>query len=409
MNVLIVSQYFWPESFRINDLAHGLRDRGHNVTVLTGKPNYPGGSFFPGYGFFRPVREDYEGVEVLRAPLVPRMEGRGRQLALNYLSFVVSAGILGPLLCRGPVDVIFVFEPSPITVGLPALVMKKIKKAPIMFWVQDLWPESLTATGAISSRPVLRVVDKLVRFIYRGCDTLLVQSRGFVAPVKAQGASPEKIVYFPNWAEETYKPREVEADAPEREEMPAGFKVMFAGNMGAAQSFETILQAANMLKRYPEIRWVILGDGRRRRWIEESVKDLGLQDRVRLLGRRPVESMPRYFALADALLVSLRREHIFSLTIPGKVQSYLASGRPVIAALDGEGARVVEEAGCGVTAAAEDPDALAAAVLKLYEASSEEREEMGRRARAHFEEHFEREKLLDELEGRMEELAGGKK
>lgn len=409
MNVLVVSQYFWPETFRINDLVEGLVERGHNVTVLTGKPNYPDGSFFPGYGFFGKMRQDYKGARVLRVPLVPRGDGRGRRLAVNYLSFVVFAGLLGPVLCRGKVDVVFVFEPSPVTVGLPAILMKRLKHAPLMFWVQDLWPESIAAASTLKSERVLNGIGHLVRYIYRRCDRVLVQSRGFVDRVESRGARPEDIIYFPNWAEKLYKPVEVEADAPEREEVPEGFRIVFAGNIGAAQSFETILAAAQKLKDWPDIHWVIVGEGRQRKWVEEQVRKLGLERQVHLIGKRPMESMPRYFALADALLVSLKRELIFSLTIPGKVQSYLACGRPMIAALDGEGARVVEEARCGATAPAEDPDALARAVLDLYEAEPEEREEMGRRARLYFEEHFERERLLDRLEGWMEELTGGKK
>jgi colanic acid biosynthesis glycosyl transferase WcaI len=408
LNVLVVSQYFWPETFRVNDLVEGLKDRGHNVTVLTGKPNYPGGSFFPSYGFLRPVREEYGGAEVLRVPLVPRGSGSGTALAVNYLSFALFAGLLGPLLCRGRFDLIFVFEPSPITVGLPALVLKRVKKAPLMFWVQDLWPESLSATGAVRSERILGGVDRLVRFIYRGCDRVLVQSRGFVGRVKAQGVDPAKILYFPNWAEALYEPVRLEDDAPERDETPPGFRVVFAGNVGAAQSFETILGAAKKLEEHPDIHWIILGDGRRRKWVEDRVGELGLGDRVRLLGKHPVEAMPRYFALADALLVTLRRDEIFSLTIPGKVQSYLASGRPVVASLDGEGARVIEESGAGITAPAEDASALAAAVLKLYEMSPDQREALGRRGRAYFEEHFEREKLLDRFEGWMSELTGGR-
>ena len=408
MNVLVVSQYFWPETFRINDLVEGLIERGHSVTVLTGKPNYPDGSFFPGYGFFGGTRQEYEGARILRVPLIPRGDGRGRRLALNYLSFVVFAGLLGPVLCRGRVDVIFVFEPSPITVGLPAIVMKKIKRAPLMFWVQDLWPESIAAASTLKSGRVEEWVGRLVSYIYRRCDKVLVQSRGFLARVKARGARPDDVLYYPNWAEALYRPAKPERDAPERRELPEGFCVMFAGNIGAAQSFETILAAARKLRDYPNINWVIIGEGRQRKWVQEKVRELGLEGRVHLLGKRPLESMPRYFALADALLVSLKRELIFSLTIPGKVQSYLACGRPVVAALDGEGARVVEEAGCGTTAPAEDEDALAKAVLDLYETSLEEREEMGLRARAYFEEYFEREKLLDQLEGWMEELTGGK-
>lgn len=409
MNILVVSQYFWPENFRLNDLVLGLSERGHKVTVLTGKPNYPDGAFFEGYGFLRPVRERYgEEVEVLRVPLLPRGSGRGARLAINYLSFVVFASLLGPLLCRGRYDSVFVYEPSPITVGLPAILLKKIKNAPLLFWVQDLWPESLEATGAVRSKRVLRYVARLARFIYEGCDRILVTSRGFVPRVVGVGAPPDRVYYWPQYAEALYKPVELEEAASERRELPDGFRVVFAGNIGAAQNFETILEAAKKLRAYPEVRWVIIGDGRRRRWVEERVRGLGLEDRVHLIGKRPAESIPRYSALADALLVTLKREEIFSLTVPGKVQSYLACGRPVVAALDGEGARIVDEARCGETAPAEDPDALARAVLNLYEASPEERQAMGRRARAYFEEHFEREKLLDRLEGWIRELVGGK-
>ena len=256
--------------------------------------------------------------------------------------------------------------------------------------------------------PAVDESDHVVRFIYRRCDRVLVQSRSFAARVEAQGVRPADIVYFPNWAEALYRPVELEADALERREMPQGFCTMFAGNIGVTQSFETILGAAERLKKHREIHWVILGDGRRRDWVQARVRELGLENQVHLLGKRPLESMPRYFSLADALLVSLRRELLFSLTIPSKVQSYLASGRPVIAALDGEGARVIEESGGGLTVPAEDPDALAQAVLTLYKTPKEKLEEMGRRGRAYFEERFEREKLLNRLEGWMEELVGGR-
>ena len=406
--ILIVSQYFWPESFRINDLATGLMERGYEVTVLTGKPNYPSGSFFPGYSFLRPARENYGDVKVLRVPVIPRASGSGFALAINYLSFVLFASLLGPLLCRGRFDLIFVFEPSPITVGLPALLLKKLKRAPLVFWVQDLWPESLSATGGVSSERLLGWVDQMVRFIYRHCDLVLVQSRGFLPRVTAQGARADGVLYFPNWAEALYGPVRLEEDAPERMEVPRGFRIMYAGNIGAAQSLETILGAAERLKAYPEIHWVILGDGRRRRWVEDYVRELGLEGRIHLLGRRPVESMPRYFALANALLVTLKRNEVFALTIPAKLQSYLACGRPVLASLDGEGTRVVEEAGAGIAVPAEDVEALAGAVLELYRTPSEERETMGYRGRAYFEEHFEREKLLDRLEGWMADLVESK-
>ena len=185
MNILVVTQYFWPEDFRINDLAAGLVEKGHRVMVLTGIPNYPAGRFFPGYGIFKNSRQTYRGVDIVRVPLVPRGKGSKIRLFFNYLSFSLLAAIMAPFLIRGNFDLIFVYEPSPVTVGLPAIWLKKIKSAPLLFWVQDLWPESLSATGAVRSSIILKFVNKLVRFIYRRCDLILVQSRGFIssAPV----------------------------------------------------------------------------------------------------------------------------------------------------------------------------------------------------------------------------------
>lgn len=409
MRILIVTQYFWPESFRINDLALGLKERGHSVTVLTGQPNYPGGDFFPGYGGFQRSREDFHGVDVIRVPLVRRGRGRGVRLALNYLSFAVSASALGLLRCKGAFDLIFVYEPSPVTVGIPALALKKAKGAPLFFWVQDLWPESLTATGAVRSALILGLVEKLVRFIYAGCDKILVQSKAFFDPITKLGVPEGRIAYFPNSAEFLYQPVSVEDDAPELSRLPQGFRVMFAGNIGAAQDFETILGAAERLATHTDIHWVILGDGRLAPWVAEQVKHRGLSGNVHLLGQHPVDAMPRYFALADTMLVTLKRDPIFSVTIPAKVQSYLACAKPIVAGLDGEGARVIAESGAGFAAPAEDPAALAEAVLRAYRLSREERAEMGRRGRAYFAHHFEREMLLDRLEAWMNDQAMGVK
>src|SRR3990172_8042707 len=397
MRILIVSQYFWPESFRINDLALGLRDKGHRVTVLTGKPNYPEGHFFHSYGFFKRSREYYGGVEVIRVPLLPRGRGGGLRLALNYLSFALFASAIAPFQCRGHFDVIFVFEPSPITVGLPALLFKKIKNAPVMFWVQDLWPESLSATGAVRSTWLLKLIEVLVNFIYQRCDRILIQSKAFSQSLKKHGADPHRILYFPNSAEDLYKPVALSEDAPERACMPAGFRIMFAGNIGSSQDFLTILDAAEKLKGFPDIHWIIIGDGRMRPWVEAQIEKRGLNETFHLIGRHPVELMPRYFSLADVMLVTLKKEYIFSLTIPAKVQSYLACAKPIVAALDGEGARIVEEAGAGITCPAESPVALSEAVLAMYHMPDSARKVMGLKGRSYFEEHFERTMLLDRL------------
>jgi glycosyltransferase involved in cell wall biosynthesis len=404
MKVLVVTQYFWPEDFRINDLVLGLRDRGHHVTVLTGKPNYPGGRFFPGYGFFRRPRDDFHGVPVVRVPLVARGGGGAFMLVLNYASFALLASLLAPVRCRGSFDAILVYEPSPVTVGLPALVLKRVKRAPLLFWVQDLWPESLSATGAIRAPWILNTVAALVGFIYRGCDRILVQSRAFIEPVRAFGVPAARIAYFPNSAEDFYRPVAVEPDAPERARLPQGFRIMFAGNVGAAQDFETIVSAAELLKSHSDIQWIIIGDGRMLPWLAAEIKRRELQSTIIPLGRQPVESMPRWFALADAMLVTLKRDPIFALTIPAKVQSYLACGRPIIGSVDGEAARVIEESGAGIAVASGDPRALADAVIRLHRTPTDEREAMGRRGRLYFERHFERDLLLRRLETWMREV-----
>ena len=404
MKVLIVTQYFWPEEFRINELTAMMAGKGHQITVLTGIPNYPGGKFFSGYGFTRQKVQNYKGIKVVRVPLIPRGKGGRIMLVLNYFSFALIASLLGPIKCRDVYDVIFVYQLSPITVGLPGIVMKKMKSVPIMFWVQDLWPESLSATGGVHSKTIMKAVEMLVRFIYSHCDRILVQSKSFIDSIMQKGTDRSKIEYFPNSAEVIFDRAAEHVELMDHLEFPEGFRVMFAGNIGAAQDFGTILSAAELLKEHRDIHWVIIGDGRMFSWVAMQVQKRGLTETVHLLGRYPVEAMPRYFSLADALLVTLRKEPIFELTIPSKIQSYLACAKPIIAALDGEGARIIKEADAGLTCPAENPEALAKAVLTLYNMPQSERQIMGTHGRTYFNSHFEHKMLLDRLEIWMEEL-----
>lgn len=404
MHVLVVTQYFWPENFRINDLVSGLIERGHKVTVLTGIPNYPEGRFYTGYGVFRNSSQDYNGARVIRVPLVPRGKGGGVTLVLNYLSFVLSACIFAPFRCRVQYDLVFIFEPSPVTVALPALFLKFLHKIPIMFWVQDLWPESLAATGAVRSRWILDRVSGVVRFIYRRCDKILITSQSFRKSIELHDGALENILYFPQSAEDIFQPLAERQTVAALNGIPQGFWIMFAGNIGAAQDFQTIVVAAEKLKGHQDIHWVIVGDGRMREWAESEVSTRGLSDNFHFLGRHPLEAMPAFFSLADVLLVTLRKEPIFALTIPAKIQSYLACGRPVIAALDGVGALIVEEAGAGFTCPAESPDSLVRAILKMYETPKSVREKMGINGRRYYEANFDRNMLLDRLEEWMRDL-----
>nr|WP_245557625.1 glycosyltransferase family 4 protein [Deinococcus peraridilitoris] len=365
--------------------------------VLTGHPNYPEGTFAAGYG--RGVRrETFCGARVSRVPMLARGAGGARSLALNYLSFALAASLLGPLLCRGRFDIIFVYEPSPMTVGFPAIVLRFLRRTPLVFWVQDLWPESLSATGFVTSPIILASVERMVRWIYRHCDLILVTSRAFIPSVQRVGRRYDGVAYYPQSAEVLYRPMRVEEAPDVGAELPKGFRVMFAGNLGTAQDLPTVLAAAELVRDLPDIRWILIGDGSMRSWVETEIERRGLQEQVHLVGRRPVSDMPKYFAHADALLVTLKRDPIFALTVPAKLQSYLACARPIIAALEGEGASIVREARAGLTVSPQDPVSLAQSVRKMYAMGKNEREQYGVRGRIYFLEHFERERLLDELE-----------
>ena len=292
-----------------------------------------------------------------------------------------------------------------MTVGIPAIALKLMTRTPVMLWVLDLWPEvsrprkpsvPFECCGGSSAGTVhlsaLRSDPRAITGLCISCRTA----------ARSIGENP----VFPSWAEALYEAAGAQLPALENAHLPEGFRVMFAGNIGAAQDFETILAAAERLKSRTDIHWIVLGDGRMLSWVQAEVERRRLSRTVHLLGRHPLETMPAFFAQADAMLVRLRREPIFALTIPGKVQSYLASGRPIVAALDGEGARIIQEAGAGIVCPAEHPEALADSVVRLADTPKESRELMGRRGAEYYAIHFNRTVLFDQLERWMRELAG---
>ncbi len=403
MKILIVSQYYWPEQFRINDIAKGLVEKGHDVTVLTGIPNYPQGFFFKGYGLTGPFLEENDGVKIIRIPHTPRGQKKNLKLALNYLSFMIVSSVLAPFVVKGHFDKIFVFQPSPVFSGLSAVVLKFLKRAKIYFWVTDLWPESLTATLNIKSRFILVPVEWFVKFIYAQSEKVLVSSRGFSERIERLGVSAKKIVYWPQWGEEFFRKKEINLKELKELVLPDGFKVMFAGNIGTSQSFETIVEAADILKDNKNIHWIILGNGLMKPWVEREIVKRGLQEQFHLLGSFPITKMPMFYSKADALLFSLKKDFLFSLTLPGKTPTYLASGKPIIASIDGEGARVIDDAQCGISCQASNPQELANAVLKLSRLTEDERKIMGVNAVEYFDKHFDREKLLFKLEEVMQQ------
>ena len=390
----------------MNDLVQELVQRGHQVTVLTGIPNYPVGQVFDAYRENPQAFVRYEGACVVRVPMLPRASGAAR-LLMNYLSFVIGASFWGPWRLRGvSADVIFVFEPSPVTVGLPAILLGKIKRAPVVFWALDLWPETLAAIGVVRSPRVLGWVGQIVRFIYNRCALVLGQSRGFQDSIAKYCDDKQKIRYFPSWSEDVFSEVAVlpAVEVPVRKDL---FNVVFAGNIGEAQDMPAVLDAAERLKDCDAIRWLIVGDGRKSEWVRGEVARRGLQDKFLLLGRFPVERMPSFYAHADALLVSLKRDPVFSMTIPGKVQSYLMSGVPMIGMLDGEGSAVIRDAKAGLTCAAGDGAGLADAVLKMADMNFDERHQLGHNGRQYGQQEFGRGLLMDRLEGLLREAVAG--
>lgn len=409
MRILVVSQYFWPETFGINALVRALQARGATVTVLTGQPNYPDGDVFPGYSPWRTQCENYESVEVLRLPLFPRGKGSSIRLVLNYLSFVIAGILFGPWLLRGrSFDAVFVYAPSPLLQALPAIFLARIKRAPLSVWVQDLWPESLTATSFVKNRTILSAVESVIRYIYRHSDCILVSSEAFRDPIKRLTCFPERISYYPNAC--IADPGELPVAYPEAhalsQEIAQNFSIVFAGNLGTAQSLETIVGAAERLEcTGVPVRFFLIGSGSQSDWLNSEIQRRALTNVV-VPGRFPPESMACFYAAASALLVSLRDEPIFALTIPSKVQGYLAAGRPVIASLNGEGARIVEAAGAGLSSPAGDAEALATVATRLLKMGEDVRREMGENGRRYAERHFSLNGLADELLARLEALSG---
>ena len=396
MRILVVSQYFWPENFKINDLALSLRERGNEVTVLTGKPNYPDGKFYPGYNFLNRKIENYYGIKIVRSPLITRGNSSGIRLFINYISFAFFASMTSVFRLGKNAEIIFVYEPSPITVGIPALVYKLFSNAPLFFWIQDLWPESVIAAGNMNSKLILRMTEWLVKLIYKKSDVIFISSRSFKQSITEKGVSKEKIHYLPNWAEDLYLQSEEKNEKIINLLPPGGFKIMFAGNIGESQDFESIVKAAENTKDFEDIHWIIIGDGRKKLWVEQQIKLKNLNN-IHLLGRHPMNTMPSFFREADVMLVSLKDEEIFALTVPAKVQSYLACGKPILAMLNGEGAEIIKESNSGFAVNAGDFNKLSERVIELYKMPKVHKELMSLSAKQYYLNNFNRNNLIDQV------------
>lgn len=403
MKILILSQWYPPEPITIpHEMACDLVKRGHHVLSITGFPNYPFGRIYPGYQqrFWR--WEEMDGVQVLRLPLYPYHGRSGALRAVNFLSFAASASLLSPFLC-GSIDIIYVYHP-PLTIGLPAWMVSLLRRAPFVYDIKDMWPETLRATGMTQSKIVYSTLNSLAKLIYSRAAAIVVPSPGFKRNLVTKGVSADKIYTVPNWADERlYHP--VPSDpALAREYGLAGrFNVIYAGNIGLAQGLDTVIEAARYLEDLPDVQFVLIGDGVDEPRLRQKVVEHGIKN-VRLLGRQPAERMPCFLALADVLLVHLKRDPLFEITIPSKTLAYMACGRPILMAAAGDAADVVRNAGAGLICAPQDPQALADTVRSFYAMPAIERERMGQSGREAFLKHYTKRALMDRYEALFEEI-----
>jgi len=397
MKILIISQYFWPENFRINEISHELSKLGNKVSVLTGMPNYPEGFFYKNFLKNKVSYAKYKNINILRVPILQRRKNKFN-LLLNYISFVLSSTIFGLFtIKKKEYDIIFVFQTSPVFVGITSSIISITKDIPQIIWVLDIWPETLISVG-ITNKYIINLVRKIVDKIYSYSFLVLAQSKSFVENIKQYKSIKGNVFYFPVWSEFTLNLAK-QKKAKEIKVKQNCFTIIFAGNIGEAQDFPTILNAIEYLskKRFNDFRLLIIGDGRKKKWLIKNINERGLNSYVEIYKKFPLSRMPSIFLHGDALLVSLSDQIAFNMTIPGKVQTYLSTGLPILGILNGEGANIIEEAGAGYTCNAGNYKDLANLIIRLKNDSKETRKKMGQRGKKFGESKFNKKKLIFKL------------
>ena len=379
-HTLIVSQWYPPEPLRhLGELAGALKARGHDVDVLTGFPHYPGDQGYPGYRRRLWMRERLGSASVVRVPETFNHQPSLLRRLAKYGSFAASAAVLGPWLLPRP-DVIYVYA-TPLTAAVPADLLRRWWNVPMVLHVQDLWPESLEATDAVLWPKALSLVARGARYLYDRAAAVIVISRGFQARLLESGVPERKLHLISNWIDtDAAAPAAPDPALADTYGLSGRFNVMFAGVIGRAQGLDTVIEAARLLKDDTGVQFVLIGSGVESGRLRALADEYGLTN-VRFIDRQPESRMPAFFAHAAVLLVHLRRDPVFRLTIPHKVFAYMASGRPVLAAVNDDTADVVMAAGAGVACDPESPDQLVAAVRRLRDLSQEERDRLGNNGR----------------------------
>lgn len=396
-HILVISQYFFPEQFRINDICEEWVKRGYKVTVVTGIPNYPQGKFYDGFGIFKKNKQTYRGIEIIRLPIVPR-GNNSLMLALNYASFVAS-GFFWQLFTKLKPDNVFIFEVSPMTQALPGVWLSKKRKIPCYIYVQDLWPENVEIITGIKNKTIINAIGKMVDYIYKNSTGIFTTSRSFVEAIISRGVEKEKVNYWPQYAEDFYVPVEKQ----DIEEIPNidNLNITFTGNIGQAQGLDILVEAAKILKedyQVGNVTFNIVGDGRYKEKLKQNITENGVTGMFHFVGKQNPEKIPDILASSDVAFLSLIKDPLFSKTIPAKLQSYMACGKPILAAADGETSTIILESECGICVPSGDAYALAQGILEYLEMPSEKIARIGTKARSYYDNNFNKSLLLNEMD-----------
>lgn len=405
MRILILSQYYKPEPIpKPVELAVELRRRGHSVTVITGFPNYPSGNLYPGYRLGLVKREEIDGIPVIRTWEYPYHGKRALGRFLNYVSFMLSAPL--GLFFAPKFDVIYVWHP-PLTVGLAAWIIARLRRVPFIYDVQDIWPDAAVLSGLLTEGWMTRWMARLERFIYRQATHLLVVTEGAKENLIAKGVPIEKVSVMSHWVEESLFQRS-DPEARHRLREHYGwrdrFVVIFAGNLGLVQGLDTVVQAACLLLKNPKTLIVLVGDGSDKSRLQTLAASLGVQERLQFVGRQPIEKMSDFMAAADVLLVHLKKSELSRFVIPTKTIAYLASGQPILMAMDGAAAQLVNDAGAGLVVQPGSSTALADAIHSLTAISPEELAAMGKRGQDYFRANLSKAKVIPKYEGLLQRV-----
>lgn len=393
-HILIISQYFYPEQFRVNDIAEDLIKRGYKVTVLTGIPNYPKGKYFPGYHFFS-KKEMMGDVEIIRIPLIPR--GKGKiGLVANYISFVFF-GFIWQLFSKLKPDHIFIYEVSPMTQALPGVWFAKRKNIPVTLYVTDLWPENVQIVGGINNPRIINLLEKMVIYIYNNVDLILTSSNSFINRIAIRGIPKEKIKFWPQYAEEFYKP----IHEKKENEIPRDgvINFTFTGNIGEAQGLGILPLVAKKLKESDHlVRFNLIGDGRYKEQLLNEINRNNVAEYFNLIGLKKPTEISEYFANSDCSLITLAENELFEMTIPAKLQSSMACGMPIIASLNGETAEIIKESNSGFVSKAGDANSLEKNIVKFISLSKSEKEILSSNSLNYFDKYYKKNNLMNRLE-----------